>query len=402
MSIYTRKYIFQFDEIEVEEYFDNIFKFRKSTNTIGRRNISKIINNQLHDLLAKYKNDIGYYYKNKLWDKYKKMANPYELIYNNNNFKNDNIYIYKSISRSFFKLWEILTDFELFKNHETLKPLKPLKALKALKPLKALCIADGPGGFIEAFLKYREEISHTTSDKVYGITLISKDNNVPKWKIPLHFYSKYDIELLSGKDGTGSIYNLDNIIHFVQYIGANSCDFLTADGGFDFSKNFNNQETQSFFLIMCEIYLALQLQKRDGVFILKVFDLNTIDTITLLYILHSVYSDVFITKPYTSRPANSEKYIICKKYKSTPKSILSKLKYSVKNNLNHVDIFVPTEFIEEIVFYNFHCVYLQIFNIHNIIRLIDSSDFRIRSTIYDKQLKFAEEYIKHYKVDVKN
>lgn len=392
MSIYNRKYIFHFDEIEVKEYVDNIFKFRKSSNTISKRNISEIINHQLHDLLSKYKNDIGYYYKNKLWDKYKKMANPYELIYNNNSFQNENK-IYKSISRSFFKLWEILVDFELFNNNSCNNSCNN-------KPLKVLCIADGPGGFIEAFLKYREEISHTTSDKIYGITLISKDINVPKWKIPQHFYSKYNIELLNGKDGTGSIYNLDNIIHFVQYIGANSCDFLTADGGFDFSKNFNDQETQSFFLIMCEVYIALQLQKKDGVFILKVFDLNNIDTITLLYILHSVYADVYITKPYTSRPANSEKYIICKKYKNASKTILSKLKYSIKNNLNHVDIFVPTEFIEEIVFYNFHCVCLQIFNIYNIIRLIDGSDFRIRSNIYNKQLKFAEEYIKHYKVNI--
>ena len=48
----------------------------------------------------------------------------------------------------------------------------------------------------------------------------------------------------------------------------NCCDFITADGGFDYSVDFNKQEEISVNLIFCEILYALILQKQDGCFIL--------------------------------------------------------------------------------------------------------------------------------------
>ena len=38
-------------------------------------------------------------------------------------------------------------------------------------------------------------------------------------------------------------------------------------------------------------------------------------TIELVYLLSTLYKNVIITKPYTSRTANSERYIICKNFK---------------------------------------------------------------------------------------
>ena len=42
----------------------------------------------------------------------------------------------------------------------------------------------------------------------------------------------------------------------------------------------------------------------------------TQDTICLVSILHSLYTHVYIVKPFTSRPANSEKYLVCLDFKS--------------------------------------------------------------------------------------
>ena len=52
------------------------------------------------------------------WDKMKKIGNPYELIYTtyNKKRKNDSISLYIPISRSYFKLWEIFYNFDLFKH----------------------------------------------------------------------------------------------------------------------------------------------------------------------------------------------------------------------------------------------------------------------------------------------
>jgi len=103
-------------------------------------------------------------------------------------------------------------------------------------------------------------------------------------------------------------------------------DLITADGGFDFSINFNEQEGLSVNLILAQIIYAIALQKYNGTFILKVFDLFTDATIDLIYILSTLYEKTYIVKPYTSRSANSERYIVCKYYKLTDSTnIINKL-----------------------------------------------------------------------------
>ena len=91
-------------------------------------------------------------------------------------------------------------------------------------------------------------------------------------------------------------------------------DLITADGGFDFSNDFNNQEISIANLLFAQIAYALCMQKKNGSFVLKIFDCFMPHTIDLLFILSSFYDKVYITKPHTSRYANSEKYIVCKKF----------------------------------------------------------------------------------------
>ena len=57
------------------------------------------------------------------------------------------------------------------------------------------------------------------------------------------------------------------------------------------------------------------MQKMGGHFVLKIFDIFEDCTIDILYLLNTFYEKVIIMKPYTSRYANSEKYIICKYFK---------------------------------------------------------------------------------------
>jgi cap1 methyltransferase len=56
---------------------------------------------------------------------------------------------------------------------------------------------------------------------------------------------------------------------------------------------------------------ALLSQKKGGMFILKFFDTYQTKTLQLIYLLRKCYSNLYFVKPYTSRPANSEKYLVC-------------------------------------------------------------------------------------------
>jgi cap1 methyltransferase len=56
----------------------------------------------------------------------------------------------------------------------------------------------------------------------------------------------------------------------------------------------------------------LILSNKDTHFILKMYDTYTKTSVDMLYLLHKIFKNVEIFKPVTSRPTNSEKYIICK------------------------------------------------------------------------------------------
>ena len=171
-------------------------------------------------------------------------------------------------------------------------------------------LAEGPGGFMEAFARYRP-YSLLKTDALYGITLISPDKNIPNWRIPSDIMATGNVHLLRGVDNTGSLYNVDNIDSYIQEIGRAKADLVTSDGGFDFSNNFNSQEELSMYLIVCEVYTALRLQAQGGTFILKIYDMHTVDTMRILSILVKYYDKLHIIKPISSRPANSEKYLLC-------------------------------------------------------------------------------------------
>jgi hypothetical protein len=58
------------------------------------------------------------------------------------------------------------------------------------------------------------------------------------------------------------------------------------------------------------------MQKIGGTFVIKFFDSFTRISLEMLYLLSALYEEVYFIKPNTSRHANSEKYVVCKKYRA--------------------------------------------------------------------------------------
>ena len=162
-------------------------------------------------------------------------------------------------------------------------------------------------------------------------------------------------------------------------------DIITGDGGFDFSNNFNNQENAAFRLIFTQLIYAIAMQKYNGTFILKIYDIFLNSTIEILYILSIFYTNIYVTKPNTSRYANSEKYLVCTDFKYKDTYQISLKLHDILKVLNGVDmekyeivsfINIPKQLyfknqIEEI---NSILGQQQIENIINTIKLINSKD----------------------------
>lgn len=321
------------------------------------------------------------------------------------------------INRAFYKYWEIINMFEIFKEYTEDKII--------------FHCAEAPGGFIQGtniLLQLDNKISNVNvkekkvlnedgfieikrkcrDRKKYKIYTISLNKELPLYKnYNLPNYNKRVINknicISYGKDNTGDMNNLDNINH-IKSIMNDKAYLITADGGFDEGNDFNNKEQLHYYLILNEIYAAIAVQKEYGHFILKVFDIFTNTSIHLLYMLSLLYEDVFIYKPKTSRPTNSEKYVICKNFKCDDNTLdkicgvifelSKKLKPMKKNKYNSFELFeeIPLEFINKIKLMNNHYVDRQCKFLEKAIILCDDTVFL---EDYDNQLYNSSEHRKN-------
>lgn len=274
--------------------------------------------------LVNAKNQIDNYYNKRDWDRFKKLTNPFEMIHITNKFnKRNSISYYNPLSRSYFKMVEMIHEFLEEYIHQDLltNELRNTEQVK-IEGINTLHLAEGPGGFMEAFVNYRKN----TKDNYYGMTLKSTNRNIPGWHKSNIFINKHsNINIITGVDETGNLYTINNHYYLINRFGKNSMDVITGDGGFDFSVDFNLQEEIAQKLIYSQIIIGFAMLKKGGTFICKFFDTFTNLTKEFIFLLNIFYEKVIIYKPYTSRLANSERYIICQNYRGIETLYLNEL-----------------------------------------------------------------------------
>jgi 23S rRNA U2552 (ribose-2'-O)-methylase RlmE/FtsJ len=320
---------------------------------------------------VKYSNSLSYYLYNikkqidkheREWDIYKKYTNPYEYINSIVPYKKKSIAKHKPLSRSYYKMIEIMNTFNI--DFST-------------SPIQSFHLAEGPGGFIEALLHRR----NNKSDRYIGMTLIDNENdpNIPAWKKTSDFLNKNPNVLIeTGADNTGNILSLENLVYCKNKYGS-SMDIITGDGGFDFSLDFNNQEISISRLLFAQMCFAVSMQKKRGIFILKIFDCFMEHSVDILYILSSFYDKVYIIKPQTSRYANSEKYIVCKDFLFDTSEHFFPFLYNAFDKMSndelpvyrYLNLPICYYFINKLEEYNAILGQQQIENIHYTISLIE-------------------------------
>jgi hypothetical protein len=144
------------------------------------------------------------------------------------------------------------------------------------------------------------------------------------------------------------------------------------------------QETSIFPLLLASIYLGFSVLGADGLFILKVFDCFMHHTIDILAILSSFYAKVYITKPQTSRYANSEKYLVCKGFLHKTSDDFSKIlrnTFVTMTSIDHdtdirrfLNIPLSLSFTSHIEEYNAIFGQQQIENIHYTLSLMENKN----------------------------
>jgi 23S rRNA U2552 (ribose-2'-O)-methylase RlmE/FtsJ len=358
---------------------------------------------------------------NDIWKKIRWYINKYDFTINGS-----------IINRAFYKYWEMVNEFDIFNDYDSKSDI-------------ILHCAEAPGGFIQGsniFLNLDDNNTNTNNDdskcldedgfmlvkrkhnkkhhllnsyRIYTMSLNRNYDDYKKYNLPSYnknVINKY-VHVLNGADNTGDLNNLDNIDYIDKNV-KNKFYLITCDGGFDEGINFNNKEQLHYQLILNEIYSSIKLQKYDGHFILKMFDIFTDASIHLLYLLTLCYRNVWIYKPLTSRPTNSEKYIICKYFncnESNRKMFLENIKkisvFFAKSKANYkcFKLFktIPDEFINEIYDINTNIVKRQCDFLKEAIELCNDSFIDNYNREYTKSMnerkKIFDEWMMHYKLN---
>ena len=242
------------------------------------------------------------------WEFLKRTSNPYELVFSHGQDIRipQSICSLKPLSRSFFKMIEILVIMDFFKRH-----------MSKTNTVQSAHVCEGPGGFIEALL-YMASRESFTVENAWAMTLKPNKTNIPGWKRAHNFLKKSPmVNIEYGADDTGDILVPVNQGSFLEKTRA-KCHIFTADGGFDFSEHYGTQEEEVLPLLVSSVLIGLQTLVKGGDFILKIFDTESKATIDLIALLASCFDKWTLYKPGLSRPCNAEKYFLGSGYKIAP------------------------------------------------------------------------------------
>lgn len=178
-------------------------------------------------------------------------------------------------------------------------------------------VCAGPGGFSE-YVLWRKG----WQAKGFGFTLRNEND------FKLHdFFAGYaeTFNPFYGVKDDGNVFDPANIDSLVKHVLSETKDqgvhFMMADGGFSVEGQENIQEILSKQLYLCQCLVALGLVREQGHFVVKMFDLFTPFSVGLIYLMYKSFQQICIFKPNTSRPANSERYLVCKWKKPNTDSI---------------------------------------------------------------------------------
>ncbi|XP_019624485.1 PREDICTED: LOW QUALITY PROTEIN: cap-specific mRNA (nucleoside-2'-O-)-methyltransferase 1-like [Branchiostoma belcheri] len=172
-------------------------------------------------------------------------------------------------------------------------------------------ICAGPGGFSE-YVLWRKK----WHAKGFGLTIRGPND----FKLEEFFAASSEMfEPYYGEggiDGDGDIMKPANLTAFKKFVldstEGKGVHFVMGDGGFSVEGQENLQEVLSKQLVLCEFLCALSILRIGGCFVCKTFDVFTPFSVGLVYLLYHCFHQVCIFKPITSRPANSERYVVCK------------------------------------------------------------------------------------------
>jgi len=393
----------------LDKYWKHMTLFRKTEAEMTR--VFKIESHVLSDIQKSEEEQTLHAYRDRItkyedsltngknWEYYKKIVNPFELVYTQKKYENfpESICFLKPLSRSYFKMIEMLDLIQFF------------SAIQG-SSIRTAHVCEGPGGFIEALFdeagKKQKKI-----DVSVAMTLKSKQSNIPGWKRASNFLQKNkNVRIIFGEDQTGDIMKAINQQYFIDYAihpdYGGKMDIFTADGGFDFSYDYTKQEQMIFPLLVASTKIGFEVLNKGGIFILKMFDFYQKSTVDLLYFLSYHFQEWTLYKPGMSRPCNPEHYFIGKGFTGCSDEVLDMMRLwcnMLENNQPLDSLFTTSysaEFQQIIESLREHSFKSQTEYLKQVFHIIDTNDTTLIKTQLAKNEKSSYDWCLRFHVPI--
>ena len=219
------------------------------------------------------------------------------------------------------KMYEIINKMKLFVNPES---------NRCLPKVNAFCNAELPGAFIIAINHYlKTTCAETKFDWVassYLPAAATKVGNTTVLEDRYKIYAKNRSHWLMGPAPNGLppnaapisgdvtdpavVNTLGNAVH-QRFAEGDGATLYTSDVGIDIADaDLNRQEELTSFVNYGQILTGLLSLAVGGDLVTKQFTFVTPFSRSLIALVASLFEETYITKPTTSRPANSEIYLV--------------------------------------------------------------------------------------------
>ncbi|KAG0268823.1 FtsJ methyltransferase domain-containing protein 2 [Actinomortierella ambigua] len=239
----------------------------------------------------------------------RKRCNPYEMV-GNSIFMN----------RAAVKLASMDSQLALTANKEPARPWAESPYASTPTPhsqpevFRFVDVCSGPGGFSE-YLLWRKhtwgEQAHGWATTIKGDLDFTLDQFCPEANVQQSLTTHY------GADGTGDLLKRANVEAFAEAVDRDTAGLgvglVTADGGISMEDDQGAQELRMRHLLLNQILTMFMTLQKGGDFVIKMFDIFTPVTAELVWILSRHFEKICILKPLTSRPMNSERYVLCRR-----------------------------------------------------------------------------------------
>lgn len=189
---------------------------------------------------------------------------------------------------------------------------------KSNKNITAFHNAELPGAFISAVNHYLSNKYPKTKYKWAASSYWPDENNTALEDMYcMHKNYKKNWLMAPGDKTNGDMMRKESILYIVGQLRKRfpkGVNLYTSDAGMDIGGDYDNQEEVTMALNFGQIICGLMCLAKGGCFITKQYTFYCDFNRTMIAFLAGLFDEFYIAKPHTSRPVNSEIYLVGKGY----------------------------------------------------------------------------------------